>query len=69
MSASIRSEKQQDKIIAAILAGVAAFIDEEQISQTTAPSRQRPAIAFNHWSMSGREELMRMRAMWQRRIT
>jgi len=60
-------EKDRQKVVAAILAGVSTYMEEES-AQATRFERQRPAVAVNMWSMAGREEMMRMRTLWQRRI-
>lgn len=54
-------------IIVAITAGVTAYIEEEKPLQPLM-ARRRLTGASNSWSGSGREEIMRMRTLWQRRI-
>jgi hypothetical protein len=61
-------ETDRQRIIAAIIAGVSSYIEEEERSKAARVERQSPSIALNLWSISGREEMMRMRALWQRRI-
>jgi len=60
-------QKDRAKIVAAIMGGVAAFMEEERASRESAREK-RPAPVLNLWSISGREEMMRMRSMWQRRM-
>ncbi|MEE8636908.1 MAG: hypothetical protein V3T04_02100 [Dehalococcoidia bacterium] len=54
--------------IAAITAAVTAYMEEEGRVLRPAISQRRPAAVLNLWSTSGREEIMRMRMLWQRRI-
>jgi hypothetical protein len=55
-------------VVAAIVAGVSAYLEEEAKvrEQTARPSR--PASLVNLWALSGRQEMMRMRTLWQRRM-
>ncbi len=53
--------------IAAITAAVAAYIEEEKCLKPAIIQR-RPVILPSLWSSYGREEIMRMRMLWQRRI-
>jgi len=59
--------KSKKGTIAAI-AAVAAFLDEEEKAQRLALPQQRPVVVSSLWHISGREEIMRMRTLWQRRI-
>jgi len=62
-------EKDRGKITAAIMTAVNAYIEEdEKAREMIALSQRRPALAVNMWHVSGREEIMRMRQLWQRRI-
>ncbi|MFO7996969.1 MAG: hypothetical protein R6U93_07555 [Dehalococcoidia bacterium] len=60
--------KNGQRTIAAITAAVAAYLDEEEQALLSATPRRRPAAVSDGWSSSGREEIMRMRTLWQRRI-
>jgi hypothetical protein len=53
--------------IAAITAAVAAYIEEEKALKP-AMLQRRPVTVSSLWHASGREEIMRMRMLWQRRI-
>ena len=54
--------------IAAITAAVAAYLEEEAKALAPAVPQAGPAVVFSPWGSSGREEIMRMRMLWQRRI-
>jgi len=58
---------KKEGTIAAITAAVAAYIEEEKALRP-AMLQQRPATVSSLWHASGREEIMRMRMLWQRRI-
>jgi len=62
-------DKDRGIISAAIMAAVNAYMEEEDMARElmTIPQR-RPAPAISLWHVSGREEMMRMRQLWQRRI-
>jgi len=62
------AQKDRAKIVAAIMGGVAAFVEEEERASMGSARDQRPAPVVNLWSLWGREEIMRMRSMWQRRM-
>jgi len=53
------------KKVAAVMAAVNAYIEQESI--VTAPA-QRPTSAVSMWQVSGRQEIMQMSSLWQRRI-
>jgi len=53
--------------MAAIIAGVNAYIQGEETASRTVTER-KPAVTVNMWPIMGREEIMRMRQLWQRRI-
>jgi len=59
--------KDKRGIIAAITAAVVAYMEEEK-ALAPVMARQRPVVVSNLWSSSGREEIMFMRRLWQRRI-
>ncbi|MBE0480209.1 MAG: hypothetical protein IBX68_04440 [Dehalococcoidia bacterium] len=67
MSTGTRTEADKKKVIAAIISGVSSFMQEEQVIQAELPRRQAARVT-SVWSLLGREELMRMRTMWQRRL-
>ena len=57
----------ENKKLAATIAAVTAYMDEEARARVpVAPPRVM--LRFNSWGASGREEIMRMRTLWQRRI-
>jgi len=68
MSVVARSERDQQKVVAAIVAGVSAYLDEEAGTREPAARRPRQAPSLNLWSLAGRQEIMRMRTLWQRRM-
>jgi len=54
---------------AAIMAAVNAYMEEEEMArEMMAMPQRRPVPAISLWHVSGREEMMRMRQLWQRRI-
>jgi hypothetical protein len=62
-------DKDNGKITAAIMAAVNAYMEEEETARAImAIPQRRPVPAISLWHVSGREELMRMRQLWQRRI-
>jgi len=62
-------DKDRGKITAAIMAAVNAYMEEEEKARELMTTAQRrPALAISLWHVSGREEIMRMRQLWQRRI-
>jgi len=60
--------KNRRGTIAAITAAVAAYLEEEAKSLMPPVQQPGPVAVFSPWGSSGREEIMRMRMMWQRRI-
>ena len=60
--------KDRQKVIAAITAGISACIEEEERAKAAVVARRGPAMAVSLWAVFGREELMRMRTLWQRRM-
>jgi hypothetical protein len=62
------STRHRSGVIAAIMGGVAAYIEEEERAQQATRASQSRAVAVKLWSIMGRVEMMRMRSMWQRRI-
>ena len=68
MSMTEIAPKQRAKIVAAITGGVAAFMEEEQRGSQQSAREKTPAATVNLWPVWGREEIMRMRSMWQRRM-
>jgi len=62
-------DKDGGKTTAAIMAAVNAYLEEEaSAAVATAIPIRKPAIVTSLWHVSGREEMMRMRNLWQRRI-
>jgi hypothetical protein len=59
--------KSKRGIITAITAAVAEYVEEEKPLVPVMP-QQRPVVVSKLWSRSGREEIMLMRRLWQRRI-
>lgn len=56
---------ENKKKVAAVIAAVNAYVEQEAV--VAAPT-QRPPTAVNMWQMSGRQEIMQMSGLWQRRI-
>ena len=62
-------DKDRGKMAAAIMAAVNAYMAEEEMArEMMAMPQRKPALALSLWHVSGREEMMRMRQLWQRRI-
>jgi hypothetical protein len=62
-------DKDRVKIAAAIMSAVNAYMEEEEMArELVAIPQRRPLSAISLWHVSGREEMMRMRQLWQRRI-
>ena len=61
--------QNENEVVAAILAAVTSYLEEEQKphSRAAIPSRKLASVV-NLWGISGREEMMRMRTLWQRRM-
>ena len=60
--------KNKKETIAAIAAAVTAYMEEEERALRPVVPQRKPVMASSSWSNSGREEIMRMRMLWQRRI-
>jgi len=62
-------DKDRGKITAAIMAAVNSYMEDEIAAgaMMSIPQR-RPIPVISLWHVSGREEMMRMRQLWQRRI-
>jgi len=56
------------KVVAAIMAGIAAYVDEQEKAVVLVSQQRRDAAPAKLWPILGREEIMRMRTMWQRRL-
>lgn len=54
-------------VISAIIAAVDAYLQEEE-ALAAAMAVGRPMLTANLWKASGRQEMMRMQTLWQRRI-
>ena len=64
------SEHLEDKkrVMAAITTAIVAYIEEEEKALRPAMVERSPVPGLSLWHASGREEIMRMRTLWQRRI-
>jgi len=60
--------KDKRGVIAVITAAVAAYMEEEEKALAPAMPQRRPVAVSRLWSSYGREEIMLMRRLWQRRI-
>ena len=67
MSNAEQLKGEKKGAIAAITAAVAAYMEEEKALSPPLLQR-RPVTVSSLWHASGREEIMRMRMLWQRRI-
>jgi hypothetical protein len=56
------------KVVAAIGAAVTTYIEEEKAAARDARKRPAHPSAPGAWSVSGRQEIMRNRQLWQLRI-
>jgi len=68
MSEVARSDIDQQKVVVAIMAGVSAYLDEEARARESVGRRTMQAPFLNLWSLAGRQDIMRMRTLWQRRM-
>lgn len=57
--------KDTKKLIA-IMAAINAYLEEEASLIAIAPQKPFPMLSL--WQASGRQEIMQMRSLWQRRI-
>lgn len=55
----------EEKKVAAAMVAVNAYLEAEAIERIPA---QRPASSVSMWQISGRQEIMQMSNLWQRRI-
>ncbi len=53
--------------MAAIMAAVTAYIEEEERARLVIAPEPRPAAPISLWRVFGRREMMRPRALWRRR--
>ena len=60
--------KNKKGTIAAITAAVVTHMEEEEKAPRPAIIKRRPVAVSSSWGTSGREEIMWMRMLWQRRI-
>ena len=67
MSIELEPKKDRARTIAAILAAINSYIEAERALEIEGKSK-RPSVQVKIWPMLGREEMMRMRSMWQRRL-
>ena len=68
MDAISTSQGDRGKLVAAIVAGVSAYLSEEATGREAPARPATPRPVLNLWSLSGRQEVMRMRTLWQRRM-
>ena len=60
--------KSEKGTIAAVTAAITAYIEEEGRDLKVAVTQRRQLMVSSPWHVSGREEIMQMRMLWQRRI-
>lgn len=60
----------EPKVMAAISAAVAAYLQEEAaaLAALEAPASAAPFAQINLWAITGRQEAMAMRRAWQMRL-
>ena len=57
------------KKISAITAAINAYLAEEAVGLgATSDTKKEQGSSASFWQMSGRQEIMQMRSLWQRRI-
>jgi len=64
---SLEQLEDKKRVMAAIIAAIAAYVEDEKAVRPALVERS-PAPVLSFWRASGREEIMRMRTLWQRRI-
>jgi len=60
--------KDPERVVGAITAAVVAYITETDKPTMAAVMRRKLPSGSNSWGSSGRDEIMRMGTLWQRRI-
>jgi hypothetical protein len=55
-------------VMAAIMAAVSAYLEEEETARLAAVPEARPLGRISLWRVFGRREAMRPRAAWRRRM-
>ena len=59
--------KTDSKVIAAITAAVTAYLEQEQQAKIAIPYYQ-PVFEVSQWRLFGRQELIRTRLHWHRKV-
>ena len=60
---------KDNKKISVIMAAVNAYLNEEAVGvDIIVPGKSRELSPTGFWKASGRQEIMQMRTLWQRRI-
>ena len=55
-------------VMAAIMAAVTAYLEEEESARLAVAPEARPLAPISLWRVFGRREAMRARAVWRRRM-
>jgi len=63
-------ESIDPKVMAAISAGITAYLEEESLAAMAAQKATAapPCSSVNLWAISGRQDLMLQRRMWQMKM-
>jgi hypothetical protein len=60
--------RDRKKVIAAVMAGVNAYIESQEKESTLSSLKVRtPGVSLNLWGVDGRQEMMQAKRMWQMR--
>lgn len=68
MKINPHSGEDRKNAMAAIMAAITDYIEEEEKARLVAASPRKTTLVLSLWRVSGREEVMRMRTLWQLRI-
>ena len=64
-----RSEEERRMLLRSAIAEGADFIDLEEEAIVASTATRKPVSTISLWKASGRQEIMQMSNLWQRRIT
>jgi hypothetical protein len=60
--------ENKEGVVAAIMAAVTAYLEEEEGARLALAGEPRPRAAISLWRVFGRREAMRPRGSWRRRM-
>jgi hypothetical protein len=60
--------ENKEGVVAAIMAAVTAYLEEEEGARLALAAEPRPRAAISLWRVFGRREAMRPRGSWRRRM-